>query len=50
MPGLLDYFRDSFGDISVEIGKPFNKIIYNRSLEEKWKKLMLIMRLPWVGH
>ena len=39
MPGLLDYFRNSFDDISVEIGKPFKKIIYSRSLEEKMEEI-----------
>lgn len=39
MPGLLDYFKSSFNGINVELGKPFEKINYNKSLEEKMEEI-----------
>jgi len=39
MPGLVDYFIKSFDGVSIEVGKPFEKIGYNKSLEEKMEEI-----------
>jgi type IV pilus assembly protein PilM len=39
MPGLLDYFITFFNGVSVELGKPFEKIGYNKSLEGKMEEI-----------
>lgn len=39
MPGLLNYFKNSFREIDVEMGKPFEKIEYNASLRDRIKEI-----------